>query len=328
MKPNDVETRVFDPAQGFAPLTNVIEVTDATLARRGNRWWMYLAGEAAGHEGIRLFSASLPEGAPLAAGGWRLTAESADPTRIALLAPSDASAAWDLRGGRHCPCYVRGFDPRRGEWVERIYYAGAPETPWGPYRIGFLEWDGTCWREQAEPVFAATEDWERGSVYEPNVLYVDGRWKMWYVAGSNQEDHLVQAFSESEDGCSRWSPHKPFMPAENKVFDFCVQPAGGGYEAVFSRVWVAKSDPPPATGLWWCRADTPSSHRVDWSEPVQIMTAAERGWHAGPWKPSWRYSETDPSRLLVFFDGSYRKDEPGGFPFAFTLGCLETDRPA
>jgi hypothetical protein len=52
MKSNDVETRVFDPAQGFAPLTNVIEVTDGALARRGNRWWMYLAGEAVGHERV------------------------------------------------------------------------------------------------------------------------------------------------------------------------------------------------------------------------------------------------------------------------------------
>jgi len=45
----------------------VIEVTDSTLARRGDRWWMYLAGEAAGQEGIRLFSASLAAGAPLSA---------------------------------------------------------------------------------------------------------------------------------------------------------------------------------------------------------------------------------------------------------------------
>ena len=62
-----LETKVFDPADGFAPLTNVIELTDSTLARRGDRWWMFLAGEAVGHEGIRLFSASLPAGAPLAA---------------------------------------------------------------------------------------------------------------------------------------------------------------------------------------------------------------------------------------------------------------------
>src|SRR5262249_22658216 len=154
----------FDPAEGFPPLGDVIEVTDASLARRGDRWWMYLAGEAIGHEGIRLFSASLPAGAPLAASGWALTPEAHDPRKIALLAPSDRSASWDLRGGRHCPAYVRGFDPGRGEWIERVYYAGAPETPWGPYAIGTLEWDGARWREQDEPVFVATEDWERGSV--------------------------------------------------------------------------------------------------------------------------------------------------------------------
>jgi len=322
-----LETKVFDPADGFAPLTNVIELTDSTLARRGDRWWMFLAGEAVGHEGIRLFSASLPAGAPLAATGWQITAESNNPAKIALLAPSERSAAWDLRGGRHCPCYVEGFDPHTGEWVERIYYAGAAETPWGPYAIGYLQWDGSQWRERSEPVFVPVEAWERGSVYEPNVLYADGMWKMWYVAGSNQEDYLVQCFSESADGRTGWSPRRRFMPAEDKVFDFCVQPANEGYEAVFSRVWVAKSAPPTTTGLWWCRADTASADRSDWSEPIQIMTADDRGWHSGPWKPSWRYSEIDPSRMLVFFDGLCRKDEPGGFPFAFTLGCLELGRP-
>jgi hypothetical protein len=321
------KTRVFDPAQGFGPLTNVIEVTDASLARRDGRWWMYLAGEAAGYEGIRLFSASLPAGAPLAPAGWELTAEPHDPTKVALLAASERSATWDLRGGRHCPAYVRGFDPGTGTWLERIYYAGAPETPWGPYSIGYLEWDGAMWRDQSEPVFVAVEGWERGSVYEPNLLYANGTWKMWYVAGSNQDDYLVQGFAESADGRTGWSARKRFALPEEKLFDFCVQPVESGYEAVFSRVWVAKSSPPDTTGLWWCRADTPSADRADWSEPIQIMTAAECVWHAGPWKPAWRYAENDPSRTLVFFDGLYRKHEAGGFPFAFTLGCLEIERP-
>src|SRR6185312_12249640 len=102
-------TKVFDPASGFAEIANVIELTDATLARGGG-WW-------------------------------------------------------------HCPEYVRGFYPDLGTWIERIYYAGASENPWGPYGIGYLEWDGQGWREQSEPVFVAAEDWERGSVYEPNLVY-------------------------------------------------------------------------------------------------------------------------------------------------------------
>jgi hypothetical protein len=32
--------------------------------------------------------------------------------------------------------------------------------------------------------------------------------------------------------------------------------------------------------------------------------------------------------MVVFFDGCYKTDDAGPFPFAFTLGCLETDRPA
>jgi hypothetical protein len=59
---------------------------------------------------------------------------------------------------------------------------------------------------------------------------------------------------------------------------------------------------------------------------VQILTAEDRGWHSGPWKPSLTYS--DGGRALVFFDGLYRTNDPGPFPFAFTLGCLEVDLPS
>ena len=82
---------------------------------------------------------------------------------------------------------------------------------------------------------------------------------------------------------------------------------------------------PPETGLWWCRARTPSASLSEWGEPLQIMTAADRGWHSGPWKPSFQFDERSAGRTLVFFDGSYRTTDPGPFPFVFTLGCLEID---
>lgn len=286
---------------------------------------MYLAGTVAGKPGIHLFSASLPAGAPLAATGWRLTPETQNNSQIALLATQDASAPWDLAGGRHCPSYVKGWDPDRGTWVERIYYAGGAEQVWGPYTIGYLEWDGARWVEQSCPVFRPEEDWEHGSVYEPNLTYADGKWKMWYVAGSNQEDYLVHGFAESENGRTDWTKHEVFAPPELKLFDFRPVQTARGYEAVFSRVWLAPSAAPAETGLWWCRCDHPSSQFSDWSKPIQIMNAEDRGWHSGPWKPSIHYSETDPNRMFVFFDGIYRKNEPGPFPFAFTLGCVEIE---
>jgi hypothetical protein len=318
-------TKIFDPVDGYAPLTDPLIVTDSTVAKRGNRWWMFLAGKVNGREGIQLFSAVLPEDAPLAATGWTLIPDRDRADRAAMLAGQETSKAWDLKGGRHCPSYVKGWDPDREAWVERIYYAGGADSLWGPYTIGYLEWDGTRWVEQPSPVFVANEPWERGSVYEPNLIYADGKWKLWYVAGSNQEDYLVQGFAESSDGRSDWTKHQVFFTAEEKVFDFCVVARPEGFEAVFSRVWLAQTPPPERTGLWWCHAAKPLSNPSDWSPPVQIMTAEDCGWHGGPWKPSVQYEETNPNRMFVFFDGLRTKKEPGAFGFQFTLGCLEVE---
>jgi hypothetical protein len=320
------ETKIFDPADGFAPLTDVEEVTDASVVKRGNRWWMYLAGQAAGRASIELFSASLPVGAPLAATGWTLTAQSDDPAKIADLAGHERSGVWDLKGGRHCPSYVRGWDPQRDAWVERIYYAGGASDIWGPYTIGYLEWDGSAWIDQPAPAFAATEEWERGSVYEPNLIYHDGRWKMWYVAGSNREDYIVHGYSESRDGRTGWAPHRVVFGPEEKVFDFCVVETAHGFEAVFSRVILGATLPSQPAGLWWCQSSTPSARIADWSTPVQLMTAEDRGWHSGPWKPSVCYDEARRNTMFVFFDGLYDKKDGTPFSFAFTLGCLEVEQ--
>jgi len=321
-----LETKVFDPADGFAPLTDVIEVTDPSLFKRGDRWSMCVGTQVANRPGIQLAIASLPQGAPVSPSGWTLPAESHDATKIATL-PQERSRSWDLSGGRHCPSYATGVDPHTGRWVERIYYAGAAEHLWGPYAIGYLEWDGERWIDQPAPVFVATEPWERGSVFEPNVIYADGAWKLWYVAGSHQEDYLVHGCAESEDGCGNWTSRQIFAPAEMKLFDFHVRRAGAAYEAIFSRVWL-QATPPPHTGLWWCSCDRPSARLADWSEPVQLMTAADRGWHSGPWKPSAAVSASDPARMLVFFSGLYSsKNASPFFPYVFTLGCAEVNRP-
>ncbi len=57
------------------------------------------------------------------------------------------------------------------------------------------------------------------------------------------------------------------------------------------------------------------------------MTAEDRGWRSGPWKPSLTFYSQDAARALVFFDGIYRTNDPGPFPFAFTLGCVKVDLP-
>ena len=257
--------------------------------------------------------------------GWQLTPRADDPAKIALL-PRDRSKTWDGKGGRHCPSWVRGFDPHSNRWVERIYYANSAGNLWGPYTIAYLEWDGQHWADQPEPAFAANEEWEHGSVYEPNLVYADGKWKMWYVAGSNFEDYLVHGYAESADGRTGWTQHQIFAPPEEKLFDFCVAKTPRGFEAVFAKVWLGKDAIPPGTGLWWCHAGAPHGNLASWSKPVSFLPIEDKGWRVGPWKPSIAFEESNPDRLFVFFDGIYRTNAPGPFPFAFTLGCIELDR--
>jgi hypothetical protein len=317
------ETRIFDPAVGFGAIRNLAEVTDATVALRNNQWWMCAAGQVIGSEQTHLLSASLPAGSPLRAEGWQLIAEPCDVTKVEILADNSGKRTWDGKGGRHCPSHVRGWDPNQEKWVERIYYAGAAEFLWGPYTIGYLEWDGRQWVDRPEPVFASTEDWEHGSVYEPNLIYADGKWKMWYASGSNQDDYIVQGYAESLDGRTGWRARRQFAEDSLKVFDFSVARAPDGYEAVYSRIWLKHTPPPPETGLWSCKASEIYPSLAQWSEPVQILNAEDKGWHTGPWKPSLQLDATQPERRMVFFDGVYRTSDPGPFPFVFTQGCLE-----
>ena len=318
------ESKIFDPRDASTAAYGS-DLLDASVVNCGGQWRMVLAGQAAGYGATELYSAELAKGAQLSAQGWKPVRDAGG--HLAPLSVRERSTAWDGRGGRHCPSYVKGWDPARGKWVERIYYAGAAENLWGPYSIGFLEWDGERWRDQAEPAFAANEDWEHGSVYEPNLVYHDGKWKMWYVAGSNHEDYLVQGYAESTDGQTGWCKHAVFAAPEMKMFDFCVRERAGGFETIFARVWMGRGEMPLETGLWWCRAERPSGVLSDWGRPVQIMTAEDRGWHSGPWKPSLQFAGDEGRRAFVFFDGLYRTSDPGPFPFAFTLGCAEVELP-
>ncbi|HVI80954.1 MAG TPA: hypothetical protein VM715_22950 [Candidatus Acidoferrum sp.] len=55
------KTKIFDPADRFAPLADPGNLTDCTVAKRNRQWWMYLAGTVIGRPGIHLFSASRPQ---------------------------------------------------------------------------------------------------------------------------------------------------------------------------------------------------------------------------------------------------------------------------
>ena len=89
-----MKTKIFDPADGFGLLTDLSEITDATLVKRGDRWWMFAAGQIKGISETDLFSASLPDKAPLSASGWILTPDEKDPKKIAKIAGRGFSGSW------------------------------------------------------------------------------------------------------------------------------------------------------------------------------------------------------------------------------------------
>ena len=68
------EVKIFDPRDP-ATGTGGSELLDASVVRRDEQWWMYLAGQADGYGATDLYSASLPPGAPLSATGWKLSRE-------------------------------------------------------------------------------------------------------------------------------------------------------------------------------------------------------------------------------------------------------------
>jgi hypothetical protein len=303
------EHKLFDPGDPATP----------SVVFRNGQWTIFCAGQPHCFGPPNIFSASLLPGAQLAPYGWIVARDASG--ELLPVAGRDRSAPWDAAGGRHCPSYVCGFDPHTGRPIERIYYAGADKHIGGPYAIGYLEWDGERWLDEPEPAFSAAESWEHGSVYEPNLIWHDGLWKLWYVAGSNRDDYLIHGYAESPDGRTKWR-RSLFAQPEMKMFDFCVRSRDEGFDAVFSRVWL-RADAPAETGLWWCTARCPSGRLADWSQPVQIMSAADRGWHSGPFKPSLAFDESAPHQALVFFAGSYNAGGPGPFPFVFTTGSIE-----
>ncbi len=313
--------KIFDPRDPMLPSPGA-ELSDSSVVHWNGRWTLFLTGQPAGFGPTDIFSATLVPGAPLSASGWIPARTAAG--ELSPLSPRRHSTAWDAKGGRHCPSYVRGWDPASQKWVDRIYYAGSSENLWGPYTIGFLEWDGEAWVDQPAPAFLPQEPWEYGSVFEPNLVYHEGKWKMWYVAGSHHANYLIHCYAESEDGRTGWT-RAIFAPPEMKMFDFCVCPRAGGFDAIFARIWVAGGTPPPHTGLWWCRSSAPSPTLAGWSEPVQLMTAQDCGWHSAPWKPSFAFDQQNPGRATVFFNGLYHTGDPGPFPFAFTLGAFPLD---
>jgi hypothetical protein len=115
------------------------------------------------------------------------------------------------------------------------------------------------------------------------------------------------------------------LGAESKIFDPRDPSTGSGGAELLDATVVRRAE------QWWMYLAGQTagygptgiySASLDRGAPLSA-TGWKLSWHSGPWKPSLAFHEQDAARALVFFDGLYRTSDPGPFPFAFTLGCLE-----
>jgi len=104
------ESKIFDPRDSLTAAYGS-DLVDASVTKRGEHWWMALAGQPGGYGATDLYSAYLPKGAALSASGWTPLLDGAG--RLAPLSARNKSARWDGNGGRHCPSYVQGWDPHK-----------------------------------------------------------------------------------------------------------------------------------------------------------------------------------------------------------------------
>lgn len=279
---------------GVAHLRNVDTVADVSVTRADGHWAMVLGATSGDSSVIGIYSARLPRGATLDSADWAIATEPGDPAVAAALAPVPPAGAWDATG-YHCPVHVQGGGARR------VYYASTPERSlYGPYRIGCLEWEGGRWHRRPEPVFTAREAWERGTVLEPNVVYADGWWRIYYAAGLTETEGAVIGYAESRDGLSGWRCRR--VELADGEFDAAVAAAARGFHRVTAR-HPAHRPLEPGDGLWLSRAH--GLDRPSWMPEDQLVESVDgTAWHrGGVWKPSVVVDPARPDEGHVFFNG-------------------------
>ena len=105
------ETKIFDPRDA-STASGGAELLDASVVKRTDGWWMYLAGQAGGIGTTDIYSASLPAGALLSVTGWKPTRSIAG--ELAPVAERRRSSAWDGKGSALPVIHKRvGFAQRR-----------------------------------------------------------------------------------------------------------------------------------------------------------------------------------------------------------------------
>lgn len=276
---------VLDSAVGYGPVTNLFAAGDPDVRFVDGRWVMYLGAAYGGGEGVNLFTAHLPVGAPLTSDSWRFDTDPDEPTRAQPLRPLPDEGAFDE--WRHTPCRVVGRTPGTARGVERLYYtgtAGSHDMTERRMAIGVMERRDGRWKPLPHPIVSGDDD--RPNVLEPKVVHADGRWRMWYQAthheaGPGELPNTQIRYSESGDGITNWT--EPQVVFDDDRFDAAPTSLPDG------RFHLLVASAPntlgpvaglPPQGLWSLTTTQPAGGREHWSRTPRQLLDADAG-------PSW-----------------------------------------
>ena len=343
-------TKILDMREGYAPIRNILGMSDPNIVFIDGQWTMFIGGMGFGFK-TNILRATLPRGATLQSNEWRFDVVPGSRWRAQKLIKQPRRGSWNRC--LHSVCYVTGISG--GQQVERIYTAGRKsETVLStkiPYTIGYLEKHDGAWVSCGEPLPIQGISGNVGGVLEPKVEYVDGYWHMRYLAlitpGDDKEGMHTILYTRSRDGVTDWSDPIVFSDAEENYFDSVVIPdRSTGYLMALTRDsnLLSKPDYPPQ-GIWLLQAEQYSGDRRDWSPPQLVVdpTKDTDGWYInGMCSPSIRWSDAPGEKnvLYAYFVSAteksnwfalaassvvHRRLPPPPAPFYFAIGKARID---
>lgn len=303
-------TKLLDMRDGYAPIRNVLGMSDPCVAHVDGRWTMFIGGMGLDAK-TNILTATLPRGDTLASDRWQFTMVPGNRWRAARIVDQPARGQWNRC--MHSVCYVEGMV--LGEPVRRLYHAGrAAETvvsTGAPYRIGYLEMRDGRWVSRPHPLEVMGLRDHLG-VLEPKVEYVDGYWHMRYLAlrdpGDDKNGEHTILYSKSADGETNWSDPVVFADAAAGFYDSVVL-VDHGRPCVLALTRdsnLSGATPYPQQGVWFAASPRYSPDLADWSAPSLTVVPEydQDGWYRnGMCSPSLRWSDhpDEPDTLYVFF---------------------------
>ncbi len=242
-----------------------------------------------------------PDGATLRENGrlriWFSSTSFEDKTRLHTL--HEATSEDGVHWSKPSPALLKGvYAPtviKTGRFYQ-MWFTDVSAEPW-IIRHASSE-DGTRWRVTPDPVVGLDQAWEKGNLFYPTVLKIDGAYLMWYGSyWTGRRSTTALGFAASLDGLNwhkhpdnpvfRPDPERPWESHYTTSQSIMRLPDGS------LRVWYASRKEPPFknkyfainTAVWKrpqpiAKTANPTSQVIDLKSQIAATPEAFRKWQA------------------------------------------------